>query len=858
MHLDSASRVLQFANHVFDVAMLDFFTTLLVGGCVCIPSETDRKNDLAGFVQRSQANWALLTPTVADLLDPSTVRSLKFVTLGGESIQKSTIRKWLQDCRVGINYGSAEVDVTHARDVINDEGISNVGKRLPSCTAYIVDQDNPAIILPVGAIGELVISGPTMAREYLNAPAKTTEVFMPTLRQWLAQGIIEEGSPPSMSRVYRMGDLRRQKSDGSFEFVGRKDFQVKVNGQRVELSDIESKLVQHPMVKHCVVIYPDQGPYSKRLVAIVQSINAPSQLSRHSRAASATEPALSLQGVTEFMSLLLPSFMMPSVLIGLKHMPYTPTMKIDRNRLKHWLLEEDVHTASLGEVTLVSTALNGPLLCSTKRPAAELSCLVADIVTIKHSAIWKTISGHDNSLSDIGVNSAQMMRLASKIHQQFGVKILVDMLGAKDMTVRDLAALVESNGSMLGHANVSPTVDERTTFLQDRVAEISQSVIGTIQDPQSFSRHIFLTGATGYLGVQILLHLLKSTGVGSVTVLVRSNGAEQALQRVRQAIAAAGTSPDQYSKLRAWPGDLGKPRLGLSEEHWSELSSTEQQSDARRPSIGTIVHCGAVVDWIESYNELEAANVTSTKTLLKLTLASAHVRRFIFISGGRYPDSPKDKTQDLEALYAEAAENTGYAQSKFVAERLVANVQQATHDKLISIVSPAYLIGDREYGLANQDDYLWRIIWASVRIGAFVADEVDQWLFVADISSVAERVVALTVARPSNPWTPTLTILDGLSMSKLWGHVSSLLGVSLDAVPADMWLQRVKQDMDATNSHLLWPLAGTLDTSCGRLTNRRCPAADVNSATTAVDLAIRRNLEQLQSVGFFAHNSVVA
>ncbi|KAK3628716.1 hypothetical protein LTR56_015677 [Elasticomyces elasticus] len=600
-----------------------------------------------------------------------------------------------------------------------------------------------------------------------------------------------------------MGDLCRQKPDGSFEFVGRKDFQVKVNGQKVELSDIESKIVQHPMVKHCVVIYPDQGPYSKRLVAIVQSINASSQLSRHSRAASTTNPSLSLQSVTEFLSLLLPSFMMPSVLIGLKHMPYTPTMKIDRNRLKHWLLEEDVHSASLEEVTHVSTALNGPLLCSTEERAAKLSCLVADIVAAKHSAIWKTISGHDNNLSDIGVNSAQMMRLASKIHQQFGVKILVDMLGAEDVTIRGLAALVDSNGTKLGHAN--------------------------------------------------------SNGVGSVTVLVRSDGAEQALQRVSQAIAAAGASPDQYSKLRAWPGDLGKPRLGLSEEHWSELSSTEQQLDARRPSINTIVHCGAVVEWTKSYNELEVANVTSTKVLLKLTLASAHVRRFIFISGGRYPNSPKKTAHDLGALYAEAAESTGYAQSKFVAERLVANVQQATHDKSISTVSPAYLIGDREYGLANQDDYLWRIIWASVRVGAFVADERDQWLFVADISSVAERVAALTVAQPSNSWTPTLAILDGLSMRKLWDHVSDVLGVSLDAVPADTWLHRVKQDMDETSSHLLWPLASTLDTSCGRLTNRRCLATDMStdSATAGVDLAIRRNIQHLQSVGFFTPATIV-
>lgn len=204
-----------------------------MGACVCIPSESDRKNELAAFVERSQANWALLTPTVAGLLYPFTVPSLKFVTLGGESINEATLQKWLQTCCVGINYGSAEVDVTHTRDVTQAIDVSNVGQRLPSCAAYIVDPDNPAIVLPIGAVGELLISGPTMAREYLNAPKKTAEVFIAAPPDWRTQGIMGQDLLQWMSRAYRMGDLFRQKFDGSLELIGRKDFQVKVNGKSI-------------------------------------------------------------------------------------------------------------------------------------------------------------------------------------------------------------------------------------------------------------------------------------------------------------------------------------------------------------------------------------------------------------------------------------------------------------------------------------------------------------------------------------------------------------------------------------------------------------------------------------------------
>ncbi|KAK5111270.1 hypothetical protein LTR85_012211 [Meristemomyces frigidus] len=720
--------------------------------------------------------------------------------------------------------------------------------------AHIVDPDNPAIILPVGAMGELVISGPTMAREYLNAPAKTAQAFVSTPQDWLTQGIVGHDSPPWMSRLYRMGDIFRQRSDGSLDFVSRKDFQVKVNGQKVELGDIESKLVQHATVKQCVILYPDQGPYAKRLVAVIQSGDTASKSSRHSRAAIRNNPALSLQIVTEYLSCMLPPFMLPTVLIGLRNMPYTPTMKIDRNRLKNWLSEDDICRTFQGEIILISTALNGPSLSPEEQMATELSCLVADVVAARHSAVWTSISGHDNRLVDIGINSAQMMRLASMIHKRFAIRLLVEMLGSKEMTIRSLAALVTRNEAEQDEQIVRTAIQARAQALEDRVAKASRSVLETVPWRDPSKRHVFLTGATGYLGVQILLHLLASNHVAFITVLARSAGADQALERVIHTVSAAGADPHQHSKLRAWPGDLSKPNLGLSDENWSDLSGSGQRLTHSHPSIDTIIHCGAVVDWTKSYNELEAANVTSTQLLLKLALDSPHIRRFVFISGGRYPDPAKDDNDDLGAMYADAAQDSGYAQTKFVAERLVDNVRRSTHSKSVDIISPAYLIGSREHGLANQDDYLWRIIWASVRVGAFNADEKNQWLFVAEASSVAERVVALTLRDTTSPLSTTLRILDGLSMQRVWDKVCDVLGLSLEPLSVHDWLQRVRHDMDETSDHLLWPLADTLDTGLGQLTKLRCLATDIETglAMAEVEVAIQRNLEHLCSVGFFS------
>ncbi|CAK1356523.1 unnamed protein product [Cercospora beticola] len=836
-----------------DFTISDFFTTLLVGGCVCIPSETDRKNGLAAFVEKSQANWALLTPTVADLLDPATVPSLKYVTLGGETIKESTLRKWRKSSRVGINYGSAEVDVTHARDVSDETDILNVGHRLPSCLACIVDPDDPAVILPVGAVGDLVISGPTMARGYLNAPVKTAEVFLPVPQAWISQGLIEKPHTPWTSRAYRMGDLSRQMSDGSLQFVGRKDFQVKVNGQKVELGDIESKLSRHPDVSHCAVIYPADGPYANRLVAITQSTCATSLASRHARAANKTALTLSLPAVTEYLQNLIPSFMLPSVLIVVETMPFTPTMKIDRTRLKKCLSDNEVSAGSVPGFMHVSTALSGTRLLPSEKSAMKVSNLTADIISAAGSTIWKSISGHDNRLTDIGINSAQTMRLVALIRKQFGCKILFETLSQPGMTVRQLAVLLEIEKQDLITDMAGNDVDTKIEFLKVRVARHTETVLNPSVVQPTRPRHVFLTGATGYLGVQILCQLLSSSSIASMTVLVRTSRRELALERVRLALTAAHAESSHQIKLNTWPGDLSKPRLGLSDADWMRLSGEGDKIDAGGPRIDTIIHCGAVVNWTKSYSDLEAPNVHSTEELLKLVRTCHHLERFVFVSGGRYPNPAQDAETDLEGLYTDAAKANAYAQTKFVAERLVHNARRALPDKSISVVCPAYLIGGRQHGLANQDDYLWRVVWATVRIGAFNADERDQWLFVAQSDAVAEQIVTLTLPDFKSSSSTTLNVLDGLSVGKFWSIVSEVLAIPLMEETGDVWLPKVKFDMEETSDHLLWPLADSLESGRGLLTRQRCRAKDVGAGSDSKDIeaAVRANVEYLHEAGFF-------
>lgn len=197
--IDNDSRVLQFSQYTFDVSLAEIFTTLTRGGCVCVPSEHERYNDLAGAINRMGVNHLNLTPTVAGLLRPEEVPNVKALCLAGEATTKENIEVWGK--LASSLYGPSECSVhsTYNGDLTRSIEPTNVGR--PTFFNWIVEPDNHNILRPIGCIGDILIEGPLLAREYLNDPKKTAKSFIydPT---W-ATG--------SGRRMYKTGDLGRRK-----------------------------------------------------------------------------------------------------------------------------------------------------------------------------------------------------------------------------------------------------------------------------------------------------------------------------------------------------------------------------------------------------------------------------------------------------------------------------------------------------------------------------------------------------------------------------------------------------------------------------------------------------------------------
>ena len=196
--------------------------------------------------------------------------------------------------------------------------------------AWITDPRDHERLAPVGSIGELIIEGPILAQGYLNNQSKTAEVFIKNPK-WSTR--------PSNFKMYKTGDLCKYAEDGSIIFCGRKDTQVKLHGQRLELGEVEHNLRLDPFVQHAFATIPMNGLSRKRLVAVI-SLQEHTAYTSPARDFSVILPATSsfyLTGIRERLCDHLPAYMVPSLWVIVQKLPLLPSGKLDRRQIEKWV-----------------------------------------------------------------------------------------------------------------------------------------------------------------------------------------------------------------------------------------------------------------------------------------------------------------------------------------------------------------------------------------------------------------------------------------------------------------------------------------------------------------------------------------
>ncbi|MEU0900797.1 amino acid adenylation domain-containing protein, partial [Streptomyces massasporeus] len=317
--LGADDRVLQFAALAFDASVEQIFPALSCGAALVLPEHGLIAPDrLLTHLQEHQVTVMEVVPAylgelVAELSGTGATAfdlgRLRLLVLGGDVVRPADITRWHQhfpDMAVVNTYGPTEATVsTTVFDVpagVGEwEGGVPLGRAVGERCLYVLDQRLREV--PVGAVGELFIGGPVLARGYVGRAGLTAERFVPD----------PFGTDPG-GRLYRTGDLVRWRNDGQLAFCGRADDQVKVRGFRVETGEVEARLREHPGIEDAAVVV-----WQDRLVAYLAG--------RHGQGAPAGDE------VRDWLGQRLPAYMVPALCVTVDQLPRTVGGKVDRGRL---------------------------------------------------------------------------------------------------------------------------------------------------------------------------------------------------------------------------------------------------------------------------------------------------------------------------------------------------------------------------------------------------------------------------------------------------------------------------------------------------------------------------------------------
>ena len=412
------SRVLQFASFSFDACVFEWSMALSHGASLHLgaPGDVLAGETLAALVAREGITHATLPPIVLSGLADDALGPVRVLICAGEALPPAQVKRWASGTpgrRMFNAYGPTETTIwssVHACDPQSLASTVPIGRAIDGHSIHLLDTDGRAVA--AGDTGEIHIGGIGVARGYLHRPELTAERF------------IDSPFVPG-DRLYRTGDLARALADGTLEYLGRNDFQVKVRGHRIELGEIEAALAARADIREVVVVARDDDQGRKQLVAYYELHKS----ALHKGELLGGAEACPVDALRAQLADTLPAFMVPAAYVRMTVWPLTPNGKLDRRALPAPEAEAFAASAFVAPQGDTETAL---------------------------AAIWSELLGierigRDDAFLTLGGDSLKTIQLAPRIRERLGRRVAVPEL-FRAPTLRAMATVIDAHEVEMGNS----------------------------------------------------------------------------------------------------------------------------------------------------------------------------------------------------------------------------------------------------------------------------------------------------------------------------------------------------------------------------------------------------------------------
>ena len=695
--LTSESRASAYASYGFDANMMDTWPALTIGASVHIISEDLSMSLVAlnDYFEHNGITHCLMTTQIGrQFATEIDNHSLLHLNVGGEKLVPCNPPK---NYMLHNAYGPTEGTIV-ATSFIVDRLYANVpiGRPVDNMKAYVIDKQKH--LLPIGAPGELCLSGPQISRGYLNRPEQTAKAYEPN----------PFSNEDGYERIYHTGDIVRWLPDGNIEFVGRKDAQVKIRGFRIELTEVEAVVREYPQIKDATVQAFDAPGGGKFICAYIVS-----------------DEKVDVQSLNAFIQERKPPYMVPAVTMQIDKIPLNQNQKVNKKALPTPELKQEETTSSF------------------VAPKTDLQKTICDIYS---EVLGLERVGITDNFFLIGGTSILAIKVAMKCMLK-GLHVVYSEIFQYAMPA-ELAAYLEgkevndSASSSVEVATDSDKEESETTVDQPwRKALVynNSEHVGLLDITPTHT--YLLTGATGFLGVHILNYIIENTDA-TVYCLVRKGSFDSPEERLE------GICFYYFNKSYA---DLVGKRIFCIDGEIDNKTLVDSLADL---PFDTLINAAAIVKHFSNDDSLERVNVEGVRYLAEMCLRAG--RRITHVStlsvGGLNVDNAVDinrKFYESDLFFGQDTTYNVYVDTKSRGEEALLNlVPSGLKGKIVRVGNLMSRNDDGEFQINFNTNGFMRTLRGYTTLGCCPVSLADKEYEFSPIDAVAKAIVMLSDTNP--------------------------------------------------------------------------------------------------------------